>query len=131
MGHVEFRFVPELAFLAGGGIIGGIWLLLRGMQGYRTATQIGDTATSRIAALAAGEVQVSGVIEAAELTLISALQSVPCVYYRSTIGPEGEYPEGSLGFEEERAVGFRVRDGMPRRDTTSHRDWPAMSHLAC
>jgi hypothetical protein len=110
MGHVEFRFVPELAFLAGGGIIGGIWLLLRGMQGYRTATQIGDTATSRIAALAAGEVQVSGIIEAAELTLISALQSVPCVYYRSTIGPEGEYPEGSLGFEEEQAVGFKVRD---------------------
>ena len=107
---MEIGWIPQVAVLACAGIVSGIWLLVRGMRGYRTATELGDTATSRIAALAAGEVQVSGVIEPAELTLISALQSVPCVYYRSTIGPEGEYPEGSLGFDEERAVGFKVRD---------------------
>lgn len=110
MRRVELPFVPQVAFLAGAGVLGGLWLLARGMRGYATATQLGDTATSRIATLAAGEVQVSGVIEPAELTLISALQSTPCVYYRSTIGPEGEYPDAMHTFEEERAIGFRVRD---------------------
>lgn len=107
---MEIPFLPQVAFLAFAGIAAGLWLLARGMQGYATATQIGDTATSRIAAIAAGEVQVSGVIEPAELTLISALQSAPCVYYRSTIGPAGEYPDAMEAFEEERAVGFRLRD---------------------
>ena len=59
------------------------------MGSYREATRIGDTATSRIASLAAGEVQVSGVIEPAELTLISPLQSTPCVYYRATVERRG------------------------------------------
>ena len=107
---MEIGFIPQLAFVAGVGVVAGIWLLVRGMRGYRTATQIGDTSTSRIATLAAGEVQLSGVIEPAELTLVSALQSVPCVFYRSTIGPEGEYPDAMHTFEEERAIGFRVRD---------------------
>jgi hypothetical protein len=107
---MEIPFVPQVAFLAAAGVLFGLWLLIRGMRGYATATQIGDTATSHIATLAAGEVQVSGVIEPAELTLVSALQSVPCVFYRSTIGPEGEYPDAMHVFEEERAIGFRVRD---------------------
>ena len=98
MRDVEIRFVPEFAFLAGGGIIGGIWLHVRGMQGYRTATQIGDTATSRIATLAAGEVQVSGVIEPAELTLVSPLQSVTCVYYAASVDKVTEYTD--LGEED-------------------------------
>jgi hypothetical protein len=110
MRRMDIPFVPHVAFLAAAGIAAGLWLLLRGMRGYSTATQIGDTATSRIGTLAAGEVQVSGVIEPAELTLVSALQSIPCVYYRSTIGLEGEYPEAMHTFEEERAIGFRVRD---------------------
>ena len=107
---MEIGFIPQIAVVAGVGVVAGVWLLVRGMRGYRTATQIGDTSTSRIATLAAGEVQVSGVIEPAELTLVSALQSVPCVFYRSTIGPEGEYPDAMHSFEEERAIGFRVRD---------------------
>jgi hypothetical protein len=110
MGEVEIRFVPEFAFLAGGGIIGGIWLLVRGMQGYQTATKIGDTATSRIATLAAGEVQVSGVIEPAELTLVSPLQSVTCVYYAASVDKATEYTDLREDDLEERAVGFRVRD---------------------
>jgi len=110
MQSMEIPFIPQLVFLAIGGVVGGLWLLVRGMRGYGTATQIGDTATSRIATLAAGEVQLSGVIEPAEMTLVSALQSTPCVYYRSTIGPEGEFPDAMHTFEEERAIGFRVRD---------------------
>ena len=78
-------YEPQLAALLLGGVIAGLWLLVRGMGGYRTATRIGDTGTSRIATLAAGEVRVSGRIEPAEVTLVSPLQSAPCVYYRSTI----------------------------------------------
>jgi hypothetical protein len=107
---MDIPFVTEWAFVAGGGVIGGIWLLIRGMQGYRTATQIGDTATSRIATLAAGEVQVTGVIEPAELTLISPLQSVPCVYYAASVDKVTEYTDLNDEQLEERAVGFRVRD---------------------
>ena len=107
---MDVGYVPQLAFAAAAGVVAGLWLLVRGMRSYGTATQIGDTATSRIATLAAGEVQVSGVIEPAELTLISPLQSIPCVYYRSTIGRADEYPEVSGRTVEERAVGFRVRD---------------------
>jgi hypothetical protein len=107
---MEIGFVPQAVFIAGAGVVGGLWLLVRGMRGYRTATQIGDTATSRIATLAAGEVQVSGVIEPAELTLVSPLQSASCVYYRATIDRADEYPDLSDELREERAVGFRIRD---------------------
>lgn len=51
----------------------------------------------------------SGVVEAAEVVLVSALQSVRCVYYRSTIDRDGEGESGQ-DFIEERSVGFRVRD---------------------
>ena len=66
---------PQLATLFVGAIIAGLWLLVRGMGGYRTAARISDTGTSRIATLAAGEVRVSGRIEPAEVLLVSALQS--------------------------------------------------------
>jgi hypothetical protein len=110
---MDIGFVPQVALLAAIGIGGGLWLLARGMTGYRHATRIGDTSTSRIVSLAAGEVQVSGQIEPAELTLISPLQSATCVYYRSTIDEPGDAIElAAVGadFHEERAVGFRVRD---------------------
>ena len=109
------EWVPQVAFLAAAGVAVGLWLLARGLTGYGDATRIGDTAVSRIATLAAGEVQVSGIIEPAELTLISPLQSATCVYYRSTIdeGDDGMDLDASVldrSFKEERAVGFRVRD---------------------
>jgi hypothetical protein len=111
------EWAPQGIFLTLVGLGTGLWLLARGLAGYREATRIGDTATSRIASMAAGEVQVSGVIEPAELTLVSPLQSTPCVYYRAAVdgaddGIEISPSLSELGadFHEERAVGFRVRD---------------------
>jgi len=101
---------PQLATLLVAGVIAGLWLLARGMGGYRTATRIGDTGTSRIATLAAGEVRVSGRIEAAEVVLVSPLQSVPCVYYHSTIESGDDDFGGADDLSEERAIGFRVVD---------------------
>ena len=44
------------------------------------------------------------------MTLVSLLQSVPCVYYRSTIGNGGDRRTPDSGYAEERSIGFRVRD---------------------
>ena len=100
---------PYLAFLALAGIAGGLLLLWRGFGGYRMASRISDIATSRIATLAAGEVRVSGVVEPAEVLITSTLQSVPCVYFRSTVKKDVDDSENTV-HDEERAVGFRVRD---------------------
>jgi len=99
----------QIAGLLVAGIVAGLWLLGRGMNGYRTATRIADTGTSRIATLAAGEVRISGQIQAAEMLLVSPLQSAPCVYYRSSID-RGDDADGVDDFSEERAIGFRVVD---------------------
>jgi hypothetical protein len=93
------------------GVAAGLWLLARGFAGYRTATSLADTSTSTVATMAAGEVRLAGTIEPAEVTLVSPLQSRPCVYYRASVRADDELGvpgEGSL--EEERAVGFRLRD---------------------
>ena len=95
-------------FLAG--VVAGLWLLWRGMAGYRTALRISDTGTSRIATLAAGEVRVSGRIETAEVLLVSPLQSAPCVYYHATIESGDDDGDALDDAVEERAVGFRVAD---------------------
>ena len=95
---------------AAGGIVAGLWLLGRGLIEYRATVRVGDTSTSTITSLAAGEVRISGVVEPAEMTLVSLLQSVPCVYYRATIGRGGEISPIEDGFVEERSCGFRVRD---------------------
>ena len=91
------------------GIGAGLLLLGRGMRGYRRANLISDIAGSTISAIAIGENLVSGTIEAAELTLISPLQSEPCIYFRATVSEEGDRSESRI-FHDERAVGFRVRD---------------------
>jgi hypothetical protein len=98
-----------LGVLAGAGIVAGLVLLVRGFGGYRAASRISGTSTSRISALAVGEVLVSGSAEPVELTLVSPLQSAPCLYYRARVIDTGE-SEGRDIFREERAVGFRVRD---------------------
>jgi hypothetical protein len=107
---VTFSDEFGLVGVAAAGLVGGIALLVRGFQAFRSAGRIGGTSTSRIASLAVGEVLVSGAAEPIELTLISPLQSGPSIYYRSRISrSDGEGDGGEL-FREERAVGFRVRD---------------------
>ncbi len=101
---------PLVAAALIAGVVAGLWLLVRGMGGYRTAARIGDTGTSRIATLAAGEVRVSGRIESAEVMLTSPLQSAPCVYYRSSIESGDDDLIEADDVVEERAVGFRVVD---------------------
>ena len=71
------------------GVVSGLGLLWRGMGGYRTAVALGDTSTSAIDSLAAGEVRVTGRIEPAEATLVSPLQSLPCVWYRARVRAQG------------------------------------------
>lgn len=109
-GGMESSVGSWVGALALGGVGGGLLLLVRGLNGYRSATRVGDTSTSTISSVAAGEVRISGVIEPAELTLISLLQSVPCVFYRASIGNGGTERTQDRGFTEERSVGFRVRD---------------------
>jgi len=92
------------------GVAAGLFLLARGFAGYRVQVRVGDLSSSPTDSIAAGEVRVSGTIEPAELTLISLLQSRPCVYYRSAVGDPGEVQRARPELTEERAVGFRVRD---------------------
>ena len=91
------------------GVIGGLVLLWRGFAGYLSAARVGDTSTSRIATLAAGEVRVTGVVEPAEVLLTSPLQGRECVWYRASVTSSRD-GDNSL-FEEERGIGFRLNDG--------------------
>ena len=101
---------PRVTTFASLGVIAGLILLARGLSGYRSLVRVGDTSTSTIASLAAGEVRVSGIVEPAELTLVSLLQSVPCVYYNSTVGRDRDRRGAGDGYGEERSIGFRIRD---------------------
>jgi hypothetical protein len=106
---MDLLAAPQFLGAAVVGMVTGLAMLWRGFGGYRTATRIADTGTSSIASMAAGEVRLSGVIEPAEVTLVSPLQSEPCVYYRATIDSDGDgLADGDL--DEERAVGFVLRD---------------------
>jgi hypothetical protein len=107
--HVDLPSSTAFAGFAALGIVLGMALLVRGLLGYRAVGRITGTSVSRISSLAAGEVLVSGTAEPIELTLISPLQSTPCIYYRSKI-TEASDGDGRDLFREERAVGFRVRD---------------------
>src|SRR6476661_10820252 len=97
---------PAMVFsgFAGIGVVIGLILLVRGFIGHRSAGRITGTSVSRITSLAVGEVLVSGTAEAIELTLISPLQSAPCLYYRSRVTKTGDDSSDEV-FREERAVG--------------------------
>jgi len=110
-----------LLVLAALGIAGGIALLVRGFGGYRSAVRVGDTATSRISSLAAGEVRVTGTIEPGEVTITSPLQARECVWYRSHVTTGRD---GTTTFKDERGVGFRIRDA-----TGSIRVFPRGAHV--
>jgi hypothetical protein len=87
----------------------GLLFFGRGLVAYRDEARVADIATSPIGTLPAGEVRVSGVIEPAEVTLVSPLQSAPCVYYRATIKERRGDSQRTV-LAQERAVSFRVRD---------------------
>ncbi len=91
------------------GVLAGLTMLGRGFGSYRTATRIAGHGTSTVASMAAGEVRLSGIIEPAEVTLVSPLQTKACVYYHATI-ESGSEPSEAGNMDEERAVGFVLRD---------------------
>jgi hypothetical protein len=93
-----------------GGIVAGLVIVVRNLAGYRSGLLVADTSTSTISSAAAGELRVSGIIQPEELTLVSLLQSMPCVYYRSSIGRGGDGSIPDSSYSEERSIGFRVRD---------------------
>ncbi len=111
---MDESITPYVLGLALAGMLAGLWLLGRGLGGYRTATRLGDTSTSTVASMAAGEVRIAGVVEPAEVTLVSALQSEPCVYYRAAVRTPDAMSIPGMATDDaqvdERAVGFRVRD---------------------
>ena len=97
------------AALATLGLLGGLALLARGLGAYRAAQRVTGTGTSRVATVAAGEVRLVGTVEADVVTLVSPLQSVPSVYFRSRIR-EGSGDDARTVFADEQAVGFRLQD---------------------
>jgi len=99
-----------LVVLAAAGVIGGLVLFARGLFAYVRSQRISGIGSSPVASIAAGEVRVSGVVEPDALTLVSPLQSEPCIYFRARV-TESAGRDSRTIFAEERAVGFRVRDG--------------------
>jgi hypothetical protein len=100
-----------LATGAVAGLVGGLWLLARGMGAWQRAGRLADTATSPIRSIAVGEVRLSGRAEPAELLLSAPVTSRAAIYYRARIRPAGEDGgDDPATLTEERAVGFRLRD---------------------
>lgn len=100
------RLVAALGAL---GLVGGLVLLARGLAAYRRASRIAGIGTSRVETAAAGEVRLVGTVEADVVTLVSPLQGAPCVYFRSRV-VERAGRRATTVLDEERAVGFRLRD---------------------
>lgn len=95
--------------LCAAGMVGGLAALWRGFIGYRTGALVSGMSTSRIESLAAGEVRVTGKVEAAEVLLRSPLQNRDCVWYRSRVTAASENRAALL--RAERGIGFRINDG--------------------
>ena len=101
------EFGPVLLFVAAG-LVGGIVLFVRGLVAYRRDRLISSVATSSLDGIAAGEVRVSGVVEPIEQTLVSPLQSEPCVWYRARVETTGDNSRVLL--DEEKSQEFRIKD---------------------
>ncbi len=96
------------------GFVGGIVLFVRGLIAYRRDRLISSVATSSLDGIAAGEVRVSGVVEPIEQTLISPLQSKPCVWYRARVETTGENSHVLMDEEKIAGVPHPKRDGAIR-----------------
>lgn len=90
------------------GVVAGLAALVRGLGGYRRLLRLEGLGGSLPRSVAVGEARFSGTVEAAEVTLVSPLQSRPCVYYRASVDA-GDGRSRERVFNEERGVGFRVR----------------------
>ena len=102
------HYQPQLFALGLVGIVFGVGLLVRGLVAYRRGSVVGSIATSHANSLAAGEVRMTGTVEALASTLVSALQSAPSVWYHSRIVEKGDSDHVLL--DEQRAVDFLLRD---------------------
>jgi hypothetical protein len=100
--------VGPLLGLAVVGVVSGLVTLVRGLGGYRRLLRLEGFGSSLPRSVAVGEARLSGTVEAAEVTLVSPLQSQPCVYYRASVDA-GDGRSRQRVFSEERGVGFRVR----------------------
>ena len=76
---------PTILFVSGAGFVGGAVLLARGMLLWRGRERVADIASSQVSALAAGEARLTGTAQPVALTLVSPLQSRPCLYYRARV----------------------------------------------
>jgi hypothetical protein len=103
---------PQMMLLMAAGFAGGLILFGRGLVAYRRDRLVEAVATSSLDAIAAGEVRVSGTVEAIAMTLVSPLQSRPCVWYRARVDETGE--TSRLLVNEERAQEFDLIDGTGR-----------------
>ncbi len=100
----------ELGGLALLGLVAGLALFGRGLLAYRRGSQVSTLSTSRIASLAAGEVRVTGTVRPGPLTLVSPLQTRPCVYFHARVVEHDGRQVRTL-LDRRRAVGFLVDDG--------------------
>lgn len=99
----------DLWFLPLIGLVAGLWLFVRGLLAYRIGTRVETIATSPVAGLAAGEVRVSGTVEAGSTLLVSRLQSASCVYYHARV-VEDRGRSSQTVLDDARAVSFVLRD---------------------
>lgn len=104
---IDDGFVP-LTLIALLCLVGGIVLFAQGLVAYRRDRLISSVATSSLDGIAAGEVRVSGIVEAVNGTLISPLQSEPCVWYRARVETTGD--NSRVLMSEEQSREFRIRD---------------------
>jgi hypothetical protein len=113
---------PQLLVVSGGGLLAGLGLLVRGLGGYRRAGRIADTAPSRIASIAVGEV-----LSAASRSRRArvAAQSVDCVLPVADEEPtrNGAWNSANNG----RWISNPRRDGQPAGPSAGC----AVRHSAC
>jgi hypothetical protein len=76
---------------------------------WRRGARVAAIAPSQVESVAAGEAAIVGSVEAGPVTLVSPLQSRPCVYYRARVRERRGDDERTI-LAEERGVGFLVRD---------------------